>query len=145
MQIEREDLAWAAGFFEGEGYVGLHLRHDPNAVSLAAKQQVYATLVFEVGQVNPEPILRLSLIFAPLGYVSKPYKNSKSSTSSIRFRANTFEHVQAFVAMLWYWLSAKKREQAANALKGYLLADAARPRLKSGPGSGPRPYRRKAV
>ena len=60
------DLAWAAGFFDGEGYVSIHKRI---VTPKKATHKVYIAHRLRIGlnHVAPEPIYELSRIFG--GYV----------------------------------------------------------------------------
>src|SRR5438105_4866412 len=120
----REELAWAAGFFDGEGYVGLRPRgprhHDQ--LQLAAPQ------------IDRRVLDRFDAIVA-VGKVYGPYPPQKDGWGPrFHYVAVDFANVQAVIALLWEWLSPVKREQARAALVAGL--EAKRHALGS-PGSRP--------
>lgn len=91
-----EELAWAAGFLEGEGSFVRTNRGKYFGINVIAKQ------------VNPEPPLRLQAIFggsvrnrAPVGIGRKPYSEWVASGSRAR----------SVIAAVWTWLSAHRKRQ----------------------------------
>lgn len=118
----REELAWSAGLFDGEGWVG----------------------VVDTPKQTRPPFARLSVIQADrrvldrfretvgVGRVFGPYRNYGGPDRKPRFdfSAVHLPQVQAIVAMLWAFLSPVKREQARAALA--IARDTARSR----PGRG---------
>jgi hypothetical protein len=105
LQINREELAWAAGFFDGEGCTGLRSR----GISVS------------VNQTDPRPLLRFQGAVLGLGVMSGPliHKNKPAWSPRWTWAAQNFEDVQAVVAMLWIFLSEPKREQALRVLETY--------------------------
>lgn len=103
MEIDREELAWAAGFFDGEGSVWC--RGDGTGLGL------------EINQARPEPIERFLRIF-PFGkiYIKKTRLNDRAKLPQWVFRVGRHENVQQVVVSLWPWLTAQKKEQATKAL-----------------------------
>jgi hypothetical protein len=99
----REQLAWAAGFFDGEGHI---------------RNQDYGTLRLTVTQVDTRPLARFIMAVKCLGNVIGPYGDSRGKRQPVyMFSASSFEEVQAIVAMLWCFLSAPKREQVVKAFR----------------------------
>lgn len=98
----REQLAWAAGFFDGEGWIGHHTGGGYH-ISISQKGLNGVPFVFK----------RLRSIFR-FGRISGPYGPNKNA---YHFKIDNFEHVQAFVAEVWTWLGEVKRAQAINTLK----------------------------
>lgn len=106
MNIDREQLAWAAGFWDGEGCCGIS-NGKSGAVSL------YLT----ISQVPREPLDRFARAVG-CGRVSGPFQRSKPHHQpQYLWRIGSFEYCQAVLAMLWPFLSGPKREQAAAALE----------------------------
>ena len=105
MKIHREKLAWAAGFFEGEGCFHRNKGSSKNS------SPDYGTL--QIAQVNPEPLDKFRAVF-PFLYPARP----QGKNQIWALRSGKFEHVQAVVAALWPWLSTKRRQQAKLALTG---------------------------
>lgn len=89
------EIAWAAGFFDGEG-------------------SVYATgkyLVLAITQADRRPLERFRAAVS-LGTVGGPYRLEKSPYFT--YRAGVYE-VQPVIEKLWPLLSEPKREQIAMA------------------------------
>jgi hypothetical protein len=98
--IDREGLAWAAGFYDGEGCTS-------GSANKVGKFQVHVVVV----QKDIRVLVKFQTIVG-VGTIYGPYK----STNCYRFDAYGFEKAQAVVCMLWPWLSEIKREQAKGAL-----------------------------
>jgi hypothetical protein len=105
MKINREELAWAAGFFDGEGNTGS-----------AWSSPIHV-------QVSNTDLRLLQRFWAALGVgrISGPYtlKNRPQNRPHWHWAATSFEDAQAAIALLWVWLSESKRKQAAKALRQY--------------------------
>ena len=105
-RVDREELAWAAGFFDGEG-----------CFSFTAKAG-YATVA--VGQVERAPLERFQKAVGGLGTIYGPYfklyPGRMSKQPWHQYRAYRREHVQAIAALLWFWLGDTKRRQARTVL-----------------------------
>lgn len=101
---DREELAWAAGFFDGEGHVRCSL----------VQEKQYPLLRVEVAQRDPQVLERFQRVIG-CGRIyainRKPPKNSYYN-----WHVGRFEHAQAVIALLWTWLSPVKRKQAKVAL-----------------------------
>jgi hypothetical protein len=95
------ELAWAAGFFDGEGTTCIG--HTGAGVSLH----------FVVGQKNVANLLRLQRALGGIGRVGKPNPQGVS-----RFRAYGREAHQC-LQDLWPFLGEEKRNQALRALTAY--------------------------
>jgi hypothetical protein len=105
MAIDREELAWAAGFFDGEGTT--HCRAYPTG-----RIEVRIT----VAQTDMRPLTRLRDAVG-FGNINGPYmRKSPNHQPIFVYAISTHEKVQAFIAMVWKWLSDVKREQATRAL-----------------------------
>lgn len=104
-QINREELAWAAGFFDGEGHVSY--RNGALTLEVAQKDtrvlERFQQAVLGVGKINGPYRGALTL----KGYQSKDYWT---------FKTSNYEHTQAAMIMLWSFLSPVKKEQAFKAL-----------------------------
>lgn len=100
----REELAWAAGFWDGEGCTTPQ-RHKTGAVSLHLT-------VHQVFRPN------LERFYAAIGGLGKLYgpeiRNTGKPISS--WATGKFEHGQAVIAMLWPFLSQDKKDQYKRVL-----------------------------
>lgn len=127
LKWSREDLAWAAGFLDGEGYFGMHYTHGR-----PTDKRLYGQPMIEAAQVDRRVLDRLQKTLQ-MGKVRGPYQKKKASYSeSYLFQLWGFESTQTAIALLWPWLSPVKREQAATVLKEY-LEFSSRPKLPMGP------------
>lgn len=125
MGLDTHELAWAAGFFDGEG--GTYI-----AVNKRGRKRENLHVSVRVAQVHRAPLDRFHAAVCDLGYVYGPYKNKrKNHQPCYMFMATCFEHAQAIIAFLWKYLGAVKRQQAAKALTA-LHAYHALPRLPRG-------------
>ena len=107
--LNREDLAWAAGFYEGEGTIIAPVRRrNPNYVALA----------LQVGQTNREPLERFRAVVAGLGKIYGA-KLRPGRRPIYLYQAWTLEAVQAIIALLWPWLSQSRKRQADAALRAF--------------------------
>jgi hypothetical protein len=106
--VWREELAWAAGFWQGEGSIGFAKdRRDGSRM-----------LRMNAAQKDIRPLERFRAALLGIGVITLPRKRS-----GVRYwTAQNFEHVQVAVAMLWQFLSPPKKEQAFKALQAYKAA-----------------------
>ena len=95
----REDRAWAAGFFDGEGCF--------------PRTRFFQAVVV---QADIRPIERFYRIF-PFGRVYKrpPSAQGLGNKTNWQWAASNFEHAQLFLCLIWEFLSEPKREQAVRA------------------------------
>jgi hypothetical protein len=106
----REDLAWAAGFMEGEGTFYCNLQKGKKAW-----YKPQAAISIRAVQVEKEPLEKLAQIF-PFGRIYGPYRSSGNKQEHYQFAIHSIEGGQAMIAALWPWLSQKRRAQAKKAL-----------------------------
>lgn len=103
----REELAWAAGFFDGEGCFRKH-------------SGKYAQVT--VNQIHPDPLERLRLALCGLGKVQGPYQptgtrlHGEPRSLIWYYRCTKWADVQAIYAMLYPFLGKVKREQGHSVL-----------------------------
>jgi hypothetical protein len=101
VKYAREDLAWLAGFFDGEGCCRSYVNHGRYSIQIS------------VTQAHPEVLERCKRITG-LGSVVGPYPTKNKPL--YYWRIYGFEKVQAVIALMWDWLGTQKREQAEEAL-----------------------------
>lgn len=110
-RINREELAWAAGFFDGEGYIG--------CIKNFSRESSYRALRITVTQNKREPLDRF---LSACGFGTIRICDNASVHSRhprIVWEVSSFESVQATVALLWNWLSLPKQTQIKKALFEY--------------------------
>ena len=108
--IYPERLAWAAGFFDGEGHAGCTDRGPRN------RGPRFALFVV---QYDERPIRRFQSTVWNLGYVSIGKARPPYGKNPYTWAAQSYEHAQAVAVLLWPWLSEPKREQIYAALVRY--------------------------
>ena len=110
----RCQLAWAAGFFDGEGSTGTWPnKNRPGAINLFANVTQQSASSDEI----PAVLTRFRVAVRGLGRISAPTPDLRSGTYLCQWRTHSFEEVQAVVALLWQDLGPVKRAQAARALR----------------------------
>jgi hypothetical protein len=104
--VDREKLAWAAGFFDGEGCFSF------------TDKAAYASV--SIVQVERRPLERFQDAIGGLGTIYGPYfklyPGRMSKQPWHQYRAYRREHVQAIAALLWFKLGETKRQQAKTVL-----------------------------
>lgn len=105
MEIYREELAWAAGFFDGEGSCCIKTIIEKGSIVRTRK---YVDL--SVSQVALSPLYRFQ---KAIGGTGKIYTNRPTPY----WRSSKHEVVQAAVAMLWPFLCMPKRNQIIRTFK----------------------------
>lgn len=110
---DREELAWAAGFFDGEGSIHIHNRK--------ARRLIPNVSITQAGTHPTELLERFRRAVGGLGTVCGPYQ-SKNGTWKARwqFEVVGFEKCQAVMAMLWRFLGPVKRAKAKKVLLAHL-------------------------
>lgn len=115
--VDRELLAWAAGFFDGEGSTIVYRRSDAGCPYPAL------TVVQATNDGEPADVLR-RFATAMDGLGGRIFKSSRPPQPHHKlkhsYRIAGFVHTQAAVARLWPWLGQEKRLQAARTLSAYL-------------------------
>jgi len=116
--MDTHELAWAAGFFDGEGTIGQYF----------ATRHTHPWVKVSIAQVDPAVLYRFQRAVLGLGTVRGPYDRAKwNQRPQYRFDAGSFEQVQAMMALLWRWLSPVKRAQTVQAFRSFHALRAANP------------------
>lgn len=120
----KEELAWAAGFFDGEG--SSMVTWDKGAKGFPSEHKRYASLrmsLCQAGEYAQYLLDRFKNAVNGIGFINGPYNyGKKSNLTTWHWRVHGFEHTQAVIAMLWPRLGPAKRQQAKLALltmRGY--------------------------
>jgi hypothetical protein len=115
----RETLAWAAGFFDGEGSLGVYYDKRDNRPFLQ----------LNISQKDRRPLAEIAALFG--------FGNIRVNQQGVHYwTVYTHEKVQHVVATLWPFMRVK-REQAADVFTRYLEAYKAYPHQRivtPGPG-----------
>lgn len=111
--FNREDLAWAAGFYDGEGHTRYRLL--PLDPLRQGNQQVQIGIVINQVSSNLEVLERFRRAVGGVGAINGPYK--KPHQPQHVYSTQSFQHVQHVICCLWPWLGSAKRNQALKALR----------------------------
>lgn len=115
MNKEREELAWAAGFIDGEATFGWQRQKGKKPI-----------FYLQAGQVNRYVLDRLQSALGS-GKVYGPYKPRRKNDQPYHyFRLTGNEKVVDAVLVLWEWLSPVKRAQVIHCAEGLPLVTAKR-------------------
>jgi hypothetical protein len=111
------NLAWCAGFFDGEGHVSYH-RGYPSPVSGKVSAQLYAAI--SQASTNIE-VLEFFQTVTCLGKIKGPYKMPNGNPQHrLLFGVN---EVGPLFTLLRPYLKLEKTIDFQRALKGYMLHD----------------------
>lgn len=107
LYLNREELAWAAGFFDGEGH---SRRGDRGALAITISQAD-----------SPELLYRFQRAVG-VGTVRGPYvhKARPKQRPFYVYDALGYENVQHCMCVLWRWLGTVKRAQAKASLARWM-------------------------
>ena len=104
-----EYLAWAAGFFDGEGHVRADIRSS-GSIRPALR----------IAQVDPEVLhkfqeaLGVGKVMGPYG----PYKNDPIKKQPFfRYQTQSLPEIKQIAEALWPWLSTIKKQQFSEVLR----------------------------
>ena len=127
VKVNREELAWAAGFFDGEGNTSFGSKP-----TIRRDGSVFKGVMVQIGQAEsipgecPEVLSRFKNAVGGIGVIMGPYPTGHKP--AWRYQASGFEASQAVIAMLWTFLGEVKKKQAKEKLQAWL----AQPRLSCG-------------
>lgn len=108
--LNREELAWAAGFFDGEGTSHCRLPTSKTHRQLVVQLEQYY---------DNEAVEKLWEAFGLLGTV---YYRPRNNKPRYIWEVTGFEKVQFVMAAMWPWLCSPKKEQYISALETYKLS-----------------------
>jgi len=118
-----EELAWAAGLFDGEGTIGVRKNGTTEA---------YRRIGASVGMTERFVVERFAKAVGIGKFYDHSYKQSKYPNAKPvwRWAVHNFEDTKTMVERLWPWLSEPKRAQARKALDAYAAYPHRRPRAR---------------
>ena len=108
------ELAWAAGFWDGEGCTSGTL---DKRVALRAPRPRVTMALSQSGDGAEEILLRFQRAVGGLGHVRGPYDPGEGMKPVWRWSTQGHELCQAILALLWPYLSNPKRQQAVARLR----------------------------
>jgi hypothetical protein len=97
---DTHELAWAAGFFDGEG-----------SSSMNQHKRRWKSAVVSMGQTDREPLDRFDRATSNIGAVRGPYPMAGNRRPMYEWRVIGIDQCQLVMDMLWPWLCSIKREQ----------------------------------
>lgn len=104
----REELAWAAGFWDGEGCTAAQVHKNGHNIHMS------------IAQVYLPNLHKFHKAVGGLGYIYGPHNNSTKARPNCQpqysWQTSKFEHVQAVIAMLWPFLTDEKKDQYKRVL-----------------------------
>lgn len=110
MPYKKSELAWAAGFFDGEGCTTAHLGYGKER--LQPRMRLSQMSKDEV----PETLLRFQKA-VQLGKLYGPYRGTKNPFYV--WAATRLADVESVVKLLWPFLSSPKRQQIKKCFVAY--------------------------
>jgi hypothetical protein len=107
--MDEREVAWAAGFYEGEGYFGVKRNPygHPNA------------LRFSIGQRTEEPILKF-LAIAGVGKIRHRHLPDGHGKEIWYYEAGKTANALLVIEALWPWLSERRKLQAQRAIDEFM-------------------------
>jgi hypothetical protein len=124
--IEREELAWAAGFFDGEGCI---------SYTQSGKYDM-----IRIGQCERLPLVRFQTAVGGMGRIYGPYSSRHEGRWSRRpqfaYQVTGHERLQAIIAMLWFKLGPTKRTKAREVLYRVTHCHKGHPKVRGPKGCG---------
>ena len=109
--LRREELAWAAGFFDGEG--------STSFARNKLKTRKYPRL--DIDQTDPEVLERFKNAVGNIGKVVGPYPTNKKP--KWKYVVYGIAECQTVICFLWQWLSNLKKQQYIKVLKECLFPE----------------------
>lgn len=108
--LDSHELAWAAGFFDGEGSPYLTRYGSPRRAAPNA----------EVNQLRREPLDRFRAAVGDLGSMRlRPDPKQRRPRPMWSWYVRNWRTTQAVLTLLWPYLGVVKREQASAVFVGY--------------------------
>jgi hypothetical protein len=113
VRSRREEMAWAAGFFDGEGHTRV------NYISNRYGRH-FASLLLSVSQANdgpgpPSVLLRFQAAFNE-GRINGPYRSGRPNERPMwRWRCSGIKAAEV-LGRMWPWLDTVKQDQADRAI-----------------------------
>ena len=104
---EKIELAWAAGFFDGEGHISTNSDRGWLRMSLS------------INQIDREVLDRFNTATGNLGKVYGPYEFKNSKSPQYKYQVNRMNNIKMIVQELMPFLSTVKKEQCSRALKKF--------------------------
>lgn len=126
--IEDTEVAWAAGFFDGEGNCGLHRqtttwqKKNKNGEKISGKRNYWKRYpALTVSQVTSEELYRFDNATNNVGKVRGPYGPYKTTKQAYyQYSVFGYNNIKEMYKVLKPYLCSRKKEQIEDVLKRYL-------------------------
>ena len=102
-----EQLAWAAGLFDGDGST-CFAEHRTHMGHRTAEVSITQSSIAGV----PEALWRFQSVVGGIGRIYGPYKGRGCGAPIYRYKALRLSHAEHVIRSLWPWLGSAKRVQA---------------------------------
>ena len=110
----KEDLAWCAGIFEGEGTISTRMTLPK---SNSRRKQRDRSIIIKIKMTDLDVLQKFNLIIG-FGNLTGPYFLEGRKPYYI-WQTGKFEYVQATCAMLWRWLCSRRQAKIIDILTLY--------------------------
>lgn len=108
------ERAWAAGFFDGEGYIAASLRHNGTG-------KRYRRIDVQISQIDPQVLFRFQAAVGGVGSIGGPYHARSRPNPMYRFIAAGTKQISVICAAIEPFLSEIKLKQMRMAWERYEL------------------------
>lgn len=108
IDIDREKLAWAGGFFEGEGTISIHTTRRESGY-------VYRQPQLSIGSTDLDALQRFRVSVGYMGKIHGPYDRGGKPIYSYNLAG--LEKVQAVAAMLFDFLCERRQTKTIEVLR----------------------------
>lgn len=108
MTRTREDIAWAAGLFEGEGCFYTQQNHRRHRIVTNRDLRAFCAGMV---MTDEDTVRRFATIMG-FGHCRTTRPKNPTHKQLYEWRTGSFEGFQATVAMLWPWLCQRRRARA---------------------------------
>lgn len=104
------ELAWAAGFWDGEGCASVYLRKTipPRYTSQAS-----------VTQIHRATLERFDRAVGGLGKIYGPYDTKSGKSPQYCYKIGSFGNIVLLSEMLWSYLSQPKKDQFSSVIEAH--------------------------
>ena len=116
--LNTHELAWAAGFFDGEGSAGAG-REKNRTPTRVGSVKIWVGIA-QVG--DPSVLIRFQRAIGGFGAIRGPYQRRGIRQPVYHYAIARFEFTQHLTAVLWRYLSNVKRQQLKTALLAWRCA-----------------------
>lgn len=108
--LQAVELAWAAGFFDGEGCI------------TTTTQPAGTYLQLRISQTDHRPLDRFSQVVG-IGNVTGPYDVKEGHQQTFYWSASGLQNTHQVLSLLWPYLSEPKREQTQRVLAKWAASE----------------------